>query len=55
VGIFNNALPVHENQERYSVDNINRMQNLLTSKNLAMDNRLHAYLKRYNSEVSLLP
>ncbi len=43
---------LHENQERYSVDNINRMQNLLTAKNLAVDNRLRAYLKRYNNEVS---
>lgn len=43
---------LHANEDRYSVDNISRMQNLLTSKNLALDNRLRAYLKRYDNQVS---
>lgn len=44
---------LHENQDRYSVDNIKRLQNLLTSKNLALENRLRTYLKRYDNVVSL--
>lgn len=44
---------LHENEERYSLDNIKRLQNLLTTKNLAVDNRLRSYLKRYNNEISI--
>ena len=44
---------VHQNEDRYSVDNIKRLQNLLTSKNLPLDNRLRAYLKRYDNQVSI--
>ncbi len=44
---------LHENEERYSLDNIKRLQNLLTSKNLALDNRLRAYLKRHDNNVSI--
>ncbi len=44
---------LHDNQERYSIDNIKRLQNLLTSKNLALDNRLRSYLKRYDNQVSI--
>lgn len=44
---------LHENEDRYSLDNIKRLQNLLTSKNLALDNRLRSYLKRYDNQVSL--
>lgn len=44
---------LQENQERYSSDNIRRMQDLLTSKNLALDNRLRNYLKRSDNRVSL--
>lgn len=44
---------LHENQDRYSADNIKRLQNLLTSKNLALENRLRSYLKRYDNQVSL--
>jgi uncharacterized protein YaaR (DUF327 family) len=44
---------LHENQDRYSLDNIKRLQNLLTSKNLALENRLRTYLKRYDNVVSL--
>lgn len=44
---------LHQNEDRYSLDNISRMQSLLTSKNLALDNRLRAYLKRYDNQVSI--
>lgn len=44
---------LHANEDRYSVDNISRIQNLLTTKNLALDNRLRAYLKRYDNQVSI--
>lgn len=45
---------LQDNQERYSSDNIRRMQDLLTAKmNLALDNRLRSYLKRYDNQVSL--
>ena len=44
---------LHENEDRYSLDNIKRLQNLLTSKNLAVDNRLRSYLKRYDNQVSI--
>lgn len=42
-----------ENAERYSQDNIRRMQNLLTGRNLAVDNRIRAYLRRNDNRVSL--
>lgn len=44
---------LHDNQDRYSLDNFKRLQNLLTSKNLALENRLRSYLKRYDNQVSL--
>jgi superfamily II DNA/RNA helicase len=44
---------LHDNQERYSIDNIKRLQNLLTSKNIALDNRLRSYLKRFDNQVSV--
>lgn len=44
---------LHENEDRYSPDNINRLQSLLTSKNIALDNYLKNYLKRYDNQVSL--
>lgn len=44
---------LHENAERYSLDNIKRLQSLLTSKNLAVDNKIRAYLKRYDNDVSM--
>lgn len=42
-----------ENAERYSQDNIRRMQSILTGRNLAVDNRLKAYLRRNDNRVSL--
>ncbi|MBW6486247.1 MAG: DEAD/DEAH box helicase family protein [Syntrophobacterales bacterium] len=42
-----------ENAERYSQDNIRRMQRLLTGRNLSVDNRLRAYLRRNDNRVSL--
>lgn len=42
-----------DNAERYSDDNIRRMQALLTGRNLAVDNRLRAYLRRNDNRVSL--
>lgn len=42
-----------EQADRYSGDNIRRMQNLLTGRNLAVDNRLRAYLRRNDNQVSL--
>jgi len=44
---------LNANEERYSNDNIRRLQNLLISKNIALDNRLRTYLKRYNNQVSI--
>lgn len=44
---------LQENTDRYSADNRNRLTTLLTSKNLALDNRLRGYLKRYDHQVSL--
>ncbi len=44
---------LHDNSDRYSTDNINRMQNLLTAKNLAVDNRLRSYLKKYNNQIDI--
>ena len=44
---------LQENTERYSTDNINRMKSLLTSRNLAVDNRIRNYLKRYDNQISI--
>jgi len=44
---------LQENTDRYSADNINRMKSLLTSRNLAVDNRIRTYLKRYDNQVSI--
>ena len=44
---------LQENTERYSTDNINRIKSLLTSRNLAVDNRIRNYLKRYDNQVSI--
>lgn len=44
---------LQENTDRYSTDNINRIKTLLTSRNLAIDNRIRNYLKRYDNQVSL--
>jgi hypothetical protein len=45
--------PDYANAERYSQDNIRRMQSLLTGRNLAVDNRLRAYLRRNDNRVSV--
>lgn len=42
-----------ENTERYSTDNINRLQKLITSRNLAFENRLRSFLKINNQQVSI--
>jgi len=44
---------LQENTDRYSTDNINRIKSLLTSRNLAVDNRIRNYLKKYDNQVSL--
>ncbi len=44
---------LQENTDRYSTDNINRIKTLLTSRNLAVDNRIRNYLKRYDNQVLL--
>lgn len=44
---------LQENTDRYSVDNIDRIKSLLTSRNLAVENRIRNYLKRYDSQVSI--
>lgn len=44
---------LQDNSNRYSTDNINRMRSLLTSRNLALDNRIRNYLKRYDNHVSI--
>lgn len=44
---------LQENIDRYSLDNMNRMKSLLTSRNLAVDNRIRSHLKRYDNQVSL--
>ena len=41
------------NTDRYSADNINRIKSLLTSRNLAVENRLRTYLKRYDNQISV--
>jgi len=44
---------LNENKERYSNDNILRIRTVLTSTNIAFDNKLRTYIKRYNNQVSL--
>jgi hypothetical protein len=44
---------LQENTERYSTDNINRIKSLLTSRNLAVDNRIRNYLKRCDNQISI--
>lgn len=44
---------LNENIERYSADNINRLQKLITSRNLAFENRLRAFLKTNEGQVSV--
>lgn len=44
---------LNENTDRYSADNINRIKSLLTSRNLAVENRMRNYLKRYDNQVSV--
>ena len=42
-----------ENTERYSIDNINRLQKLITSRNLSFENRLRSFLKTNNQQVNI--
>ncbi len=44
---------LNENTDRYSADNINRIKSLLTSRNLAVENRIRTYLKRYDNQISV--
>src|SRR3990172_4259857 len=44
---------LQDNADRYSTDNINRIKTLLTSRNLALDNRIRNYLKRYDNQISI--
>jgi ERCC4-related helicase len=44
---------LNENTERYSTDNINRLQKLITSRNLAFENRLRSFLKSNEGQVSV--
>lgn len=44
---------LHENEGSFSKDNIDRMINLLTSRNLAFEHRLRAYLKRNDNLVGM--
>jgi len=44
---------LQENSDRYSSDNINRIKSLLTSRNLAVENRIRNYLKRYDNQISV--
>lgn len=44
---------LNENTERYSADNINRLQKLITSRNLAFENRLRSFLKSNEGRVSV--
>ena len=38
---------------QYSADNINRLQKLITSRNLAFENRLRSFLKTNDQQVSI--
>ena len=44
---------LNENTDRYSADNINRLQKLITSRNLAFENRLRSFLKSNEQQVSI--
>ena len=44
---------LNENTERYSTDNINRLQKLITSRNLAFESRLRSFLKTNEGQVSV--
>ncbi len=44
---------LQDNGDRYSTDNMNRIKSLLTSRNLAVENRIRNYLKRYDNRVSV--
>jgi superfamily II DNA or RNA helicase len=44
---------LRENTDRYSVDNITRLQKLITSRNLAFENRLRAFLKTNEGQVNV--
>ncbi len=44
---------LQENSDRYSIDNMNRLKNLLTTNNRAMEGRIRSYLRRYDNQVSL--
>ena len=44
---------LNENLERYSADNITRLQKLITSRNLAFENRLRSFLKTNDQQVSV--
>lgn len=44
---------LNENTDRYSADNINRLQKLITSRNLAFENRLRSFLKTNEGQISI--
>ena len=44
---------LNDNQDRYSIDNIKRLQSLFTSKTLLWINRFRSYLKRYDNQISI--
>lgn len=44
---------LNENLEKYSIDIINRLQKIITSRNLAFENRLRSFLKVNEQEVTL--
>ena len=44
---------LNENLERYSADNITRLQKLITSRNLAFENRLRSFLKTNDQQVTV--
>ncbi len=44
---------LNENKERYSDDNIQRIRTVLTSTNIAFENKLRSYLKRFDNQISL--
>ena len=44
---------LNENSERYSTDNTNRLQKLITSRNLTFENRLRSFLKTNEGQVSV--
>jgi hypothetical protein len=44
---------LNKNAERYSAGNINRLQKLITSRNLAFENRLRSLLKSNEGKVNV--